>query len=146
MRQKLLLSDTLTLPFSLRVLRLIYKQLLMFIQYEIVHILHDPLEREFNHVAAGFLAGVFATLKSLYLVAGAVFLILEIFFLLEVIFLPGLVEEPPLEGLRGVKVAFLSGHGLLILKHLLVDFPNHPKLMDVDLDFVLEVLKHPKDR
>lgn len=118
----------------------------MFIQYEIVHILHDPFEREFNHVAAGFLGGVFATLKSLNFVAGAVLLILEILFLFEVIFLPGLVEEPPLERLRGVEVAFLSGHGLLILKHLLIDLPNHPKLMDVDLDLVLEVLEHPQDR
>ena len=88
MRQKLLLGDTLTLPVSLRVLRLIYEQLFMFIQYEVIHILHDPLEREFNHVAAGFLGGVFTTLKSLNLVAGAVLLILEILFLFEVIFLP----------------------------------------------------------
>ena len=88
MRQELLLSNTFALTFTLRVLRLIYKQLLMLIQDEVIHILHDPLEREFNHITPGFLKGVHSSLKSLNLVTSVVLLVLEILFLLKVILLP----------------------------------------------------------
>lgn len=52
----------------------------------------------------------------------------------------GIVKQSPLEGFVWVKVALLCCRGLLILKHLLVGVLDQPDLVDVDLNFIFEVL------
>ena len=81
------------------------------------------------------------------LVSGVVFslIVLKVLLLFKIVFLPRLIEKSSLERLRRVKVAFLCRHSLLVLKHLLVDLLDHSQLVDVNLDFVLEILEHSED-
>lgn len=72
--------------------------------------------------------------------------ILIVLLFLEVVFLPILIEKPPLKWLRRVEKAFLRCKSLLILEHFLVCLLHDPQFMDIYLDFVLEVFKATENR
>ena len=77
-------------------------------------------------------------MELLNLVSGSIFLH-KVLFLLEIIFLPALIEQSPLEWLAWIEVTLLSCHSLLVLEHLLVDLFDESQFVHIDLYLILEI-------